>query len=163
MRNRAWLFCLSLGIWLMLHWSLEPMQLILGCGVGIAVSLLTADMFARSGIFRRPLRYFWFCYYIPVFCWECLKANIDGAYRVAHPDVPMHPGIVKIKTSLTSEVGLIILANSLTLKPGTMTVDIDKEQGILYVHWVDVKGTDMETNTEMIAGKFERILKRIFA
>ncbi len=104
----------------------------------------------------------WFIYYVLVFIWECLKANIDGAYRVAHPDLPINPGIVKIKTGLTSNIGLTFLANSLTLTPGTMTVDIDREKGILYVHWIDVKSQDVSKATELIAHKFERILKRIF-
>lgn len=105
----------------------------------------------------------WSFYYILVFSWECLKANIDGAYRVAHPDLPINPGIVKIKTNLTSNIGLTFLANSLTLTPGTMTVDIDRENRILYVHWIDVKTQDVTKATELIAEKFERILKRIFA
>lgn len=104
----------------------------------------------------------WFIYYILIFSWECLKANIDGVFRLIHPDLPINPGIVKIKTTLTSNIGLTLLANSLTLTPGTMTVDIDKEEGILYVHWIDVKSQDINKATELIAHKFERILKRIF-
>jgi multicomponent Na+:H+ antiporter subunit E len=104
----------------------------------------------------------WFIYYIPVFYWECLKANIDGAYRVAHPKLPINPGIVKIKTSLRSDAGLAVLANSLTLKPGTMTIDIDKERGFLYIHWADVKTQDIDKATQIISGRLERILKRVF-
>jgi len=103
-----------------------------------------------------------FLYYIAVFIWECVKANLDGAYRVLHPDLPIRPGIVKVKTTLKSATGLTLLANSLTLKPGTMTVDIDQENGFLYVHWMDVKTEDLDQATELIVGKFERILKRIF-
>ncbi len=82
---------------------------------------------------------------------------------MAHPDLPIHPGIVKVKTTLRSEVGLTFLANSLTLKPGTMTVDIDKEKGFLYVHWADVKSQDIEKATDLIVRKFERVLMRIFS
>ena len=110
----------------------------------------------------KNIKILWFLYYIPLFIWECLKANLEGAYRVAHPDLPINPGIVRIKTSLRSDIALTFLANSITLKPGTMTVDIDKENGILYVHWADVKSRDIEQATELIAGKFERALKRIF-
>jgi len=110
----------------------------------------------------KKMKILWFLYYIPLFIWECLKANLDGAYRVAHPDLPINPGIVRIKTGLRSDLALTFLANSITLKPGTMTVDIDKEKGILYVHWADVKSQDIEQATELIAGKLERVLKRIF-
>ena len=108
------------------------------------------------------MRYFWFVYYVPLFLWECFKANIDGAYRVIHPRLPMRPGIVKVKTTLKGAVGLTFLANTLTLMPGTMTVDIDRENGFLYVHWVEVKSADIDKATALIVEKFERILKRIF-
>jgi multicomponent Na+:H+ antiporter subunit E len=94
--------------------------------------------------------------------WECIKANIDVAYRVVHPDLPIKPGIVKIKTNLKSDVALTFLANSITLTPGTMCVDIDKEKGILYIHWIYVRDDRLEEATSLIAGKFEKILKRIF-
>lgn len=116
----------------------------------------------KKNTFKYFKRYLWFSYYVPVFIWECFKANLDGAFRVIHPDLPMRPGIVKVKTALKSDLGLTLLANSLTLTPGTMTVDIDKENGFLYVHWIDVKSDDIDKAAELIAGKFERILKRIF-
>jgi multicomponent Na+:H+ antiporter subunit E len=43
-----------------------------------------------------------------------------------------------------------------------MCVDVDKENGILYIHWIYVKDTDIEVATRIIAGKFEKIIKRIF-
>jgi multicomponent Na+:H+ antiporter subunit E len=43
-----------------------------------------------------------------------------------------------------------------------MSVDIDKEKGLLYVHWIDVKTTDTEVATQQIVGRFEPILKRVF-
>ena len=107
-------------------------------------------------------RYLWFLYYIPLFVWECIKANIDSAYRLIHPDLPIRPGIVKVRTTLKSKVGLTILVNSITLMPGTMTVDCDEDNNLLYVHWADVKSTDIDKATELIVLKFERVLKRIF-
>ena len=164
MKIRLLLFIIAFLIWTLLSWSLDLEHIIVGILVGILVSFFTCDIFSGNPrVFRDPGRYLWFLYYIPVFIWECIKANIDGAYRVTHPDIPMNPGIVKIKTGLKSDVGLTFLANSITLKPGTMTVDIDKEKGILYVHWIDVKTTDPAKAAEFISAKFERILKRIFA
>lgn len=108
------------------------------------------------------MRFLWFIYYCLVFIWECLKANLDGAYRVIHPGLPMNPGIVKVKTSLRSDLALTLLANSLTLKPGTMTVDIDKDNGFLYIHWIDVKTQDVDKASELIVKRFESILKKVF-
>ncbi len=160
---RITIFILAFLTWLLLSGSLDPEHCIVGVLVGALISFLTSDVFdENTQIFKRPWRYLWIFYYIPFFLWECLKANIDGAYRVCHPDLPIRPGIVKVKTILTSDTALTFLANSLTLKPGTMTVDIDKESGFLYVHWDNVVTQDVEKASELIVRKFERILKRIF-
>ena len=163
MKIKIVLFILAFITWILLSGSLDFEHCVVGILLGIFVSMLTQDIFERApNIFKHSARYFWFLYYIPLFIWESIKANIDGAYRLAHPDLPINPGIVKVKTSLRSDTALTFLANSLTLKPGTMTVDIDKDNGILYVHWVDVKAEDVDKATALIVHKFERILKRIF-
>ncbi|MDD5594978.1 MAG: Na+/H+ antiporter subunit E [Candidatus Omnitrophica bacterium] len=164
MKIKIIIFILAFFTWLLLSWSVDPEHLIIGVLVGILICLVTSDIFLNPPrIFKNPSRYLWFIYYLLLFTWECIKANLDGAYRVAHPDLPIHPGIVKVKTTLKSDVGLTFLANSLTLKPGTMTVDIDKEKGFLYVHWADVKSQDIEKATDLIVRKFERVLMRIFS
>jgi multicomponent Na+:H+ antiporter subunit E len=163
MMTRIVLFIVAFFTWIFLTWSVDLEHLIFGILIGILVSFTTGDIFEkRMPISRDINRYLWFFYYIPLFVWECIKANIDGAYRVIHPDLPINPGIVKVKTSLKSDMALTFLANSLTLQPGTMTVDIDKENGLLYIHWVDVKSQDIQAASEMIVQKFERILIRIF-
>jgi multicomponent Na+:H+ antiporter subunit E len=91
-----------------------------------------------------------------------IKANFDVAYRVVHPKLPIKPGIVKVKTRLKSDTGLTFLANSITLTPCTMSVDIDRENGYLYIHWINVKSTDVEKATEIIVSRFEKILEKIF-
>lgn len=162
-KSRIILFILALLIWLFLTWPPDTQHLIIGILVSGFVSFMTGDMFVkRPHIFKHASRYFWFLYYIPLFIWECIKANLDVAYRVAHPDLPINPGIVKVKTTLKSDTGLTFLANSITLTPGTMSVDIDQENGFLYIHWIDVKDKDIEKATEIILGKFERILKKVF-
>jgi multicomponent Na+:H+ antiporter subunit E len=76
--------------------------------------------------------------------------------------LPIHPGIVKVRTKLTTDTALTFLANSITLTPGTMSVDIDKDNGILYIHWIDVKTKDVESATRIIVDRFEKVLKKIF-
>ena len=76
------------------------------------------------------------------------------------PSLPINPGIVKTQTVLKSKMGRMILANSITLTPGTLTVDI--EDDILYIHWVDVCCEDIDKATAAIVGKFEKILVKIY-
>ena len=88
------------------------------------------------------------------------KANIDVAYRVLHPERPIKPGIVKIKTTLTTDIAKVFLANSITLTPGTMTCEIDGD--FLYIHWIWVQSTEIEEASKVIAKGFEKFLRRIF-
>lgn len=163
MKSRIILFILGLLLWLLLSWPADSQHLLVGILVAGFVTFMTGDMFVqRPRLFTHIKRYFWLVYYLPIFIWECIKANIDVAFRVSHPDLPIHPGIVKVKTTLKSEVGLTFLANSITLTPGTLSVDIDQEKGFLYVHWIDVKDEDVERATKIIVERFEKILRRIF-
>ena len=163
MGRKIVLFILGFVAWALLNWVPDWQHLLAGVFVSALVVFLTGDFFIkRTRLFSHPGRYLWFLYYVPIFAWECFKANIDVAYRVIHPDLPIHPGIVKVRTTLTSDMALTFLANSITLTPGTLTVDIDKENGHLYIHWIEVKDKDTDKATKLIVERFERILKRIF-
>ncbi len=162
-KSQLVLFVLAFSVWMFLTWPPDAQHFIVGILVSGFVSFMTGDMFTkRPHHFLSLRRYLWFLYYIPLFIWECIKANIDVAYRLAHPDLPIHPGIVKVKTELKSDTALTFLANSITLTPGTMSVDIDSENGFLYVHWIEVKAIDTQKATGIIVKKWENVLRKIF-
>ncbi|MBW2967612.1 Na+/H+ antiporter subunit E [Candidatus Woesearchaeota archaeon] len=96
-------------------------------------------------------------YLIGPFFYYMAKANIDVAYRVITGRIK--PGIVKIKTDLKTDAGVTMLANSITLTPGTLTVDIDEKSNDLYVHWINVKKKDPEA--EDVCGVMPKWVKRI--
>jgi len=163
-KSKIVLFFIAFFVWLLLNWAPDIQHIIVGIFVAGFVALLTGDLFiTRPHVLAHPLRYwYFFTRYLPIFLWECFKANIDVAYRVLHPRLPINPGIVKVKTKLKSDTALTFLANSITLTPGTLSVDIDRDNGILYVHWIDVKVKDVNTATKIIVERFEKILKKIF-
>ncbi len=164
MKSRIILFIVAFIVWLLLNWIPDWQHIITGLFIAVFVAYMTGDLFIRKPhVLSHPERYFYFIFlYIPIFMWECFKANIDVAYRVLHPSLPIKPGIVKVKTTLKSDTGLTFLANSITLTPGTLSVDIDVERGILYVHWINVKTKDIEAATQKIVSRFEGILHKIF-
>ena len=164
MKSRITLFILGFLMWCLLNWVPDWQHLLVGIFVAWFVTYITGDLFIkRTHVLKNPSRYIYFIFhYVPVFLWECFKANIDVALRVLNPNLPINPGIVKVKTNLKSETGLTFLANSITLTPGTLTVDIDPENSVLYVHWIDVKEKDVDKATKIIVSRFERILTRIF-
>ncbi len=163
MKSRFILFILGFIIWILITFSLDLDNVITGILVSLLVAFLTGDLFTcRPYAFKHIKRYLWFLYYIPMFVWECFKANVDVAYRVLHPKLPVRPGIVRVKTTLKSDTALTFLANSITLTPGTLTVDIDKDKGILYVHWIYIRSKNIEEATKRVVYRFERILKKVF-
>ena len=88
-----------------------------------------------------------------------MRANLDLAARVLAPSLPINPALVEINTELKSPLGKLLLANTITLTPGTLTVDVVDNR--LLVHWVyRPPGTDIQQATEKIAATFERHLSR---
>lgn len=148
-------------IWLLLTWSLDYQQLAVGFILSLLVTIFVADTFpSRPGRLLNPVRWFWLLLYLPYFFYYVVKANLDVAYRVLHPDIPIHPGIVKVKTSLTTDMAKAFLANSITLTPGTLVVDIVDQD--LYVHWINITTQDPSEQTELIVNTFEPMLRKIF-
>ncbi|MFB0509961.1 MAG: Na+/H+ antiporter subunit E [bacterium] len=148
-------------LWLLLTETFYYQSLI----AGIIVSVLTAIIFWGYFLFPgtkifQPARYLWFLAYVPVFALACIKANLDVMFRVIHPERPLNPGIVKIKTNLKTNIGRTFLANSITLTPGTMSVEIVDDT--LYIHWIDVKATEEEQASKIIGHPFEKYLIKIF-
>jgi multicomponent Na+:H+ antiporter subunit E len=153
------IFILSMIFWLLVTFRFTPANL----AAGAAASLLTSAIFGRYyfhnvGKFLQPGRWFWFIVYLFTFLWACLKANLDVAYRVLHPAMPIRPGIVKVRTTLKSDFARTLLANSITMTPGTITVDIIGDD--MYIHWIYIRSEDPAVYTTMITGRFEDYIKK---
>ena len=161
MATRIFQFLIIFILWLLLTWSLTVQEIIVGVAVALLLSILLSDVFVQGGgKFVQPARYFWFLVYLPLFLYYVFRANFDVAYRVLHPEMPIRPGIVKVRTTLKSDMAKAFLANSITLTPGTLTVDIVGDH--LYVHWINIVTEDPQEETEVIVRKFEGYLRRIF-
>ncbi|GAI13033.1 unnamed protein product [marine sediment metagenome] len=153
---------ISFLCWMVLTWTLYLPSLLVGLVVSVFIALWFGDVFVeRAKNFFQIKRLAYLLYYIPVFTYYCLLANFDVAYRVLHPALPIEPGIVKVKTTLTNTTAKVALANSITLTPGTLSVEMT-DDGYLYVHWIKVRTSDVEEATKRIIIKFEKILKEIF-
>jgi multicomponent Na+:H+ antiporter subunit E len=161
MGRRVAYFVLGFAVWLLLVYTLHYQEVIAGVGV----ALLTAVFFGkylplRPSELLNPVRWFWLLAYIPVFAYMCVKCNVDVALRVLSPGLQLKPGIVKIRTSLKSDIARVFLANSITLTPGTMTVELKDD--VLYIHWIEVGSNDPVEAGKAIIGPFEYFLSRIF-
>ena len=148
-------------IWMFLTSSFDPQELVMGVIFSLIVGALTYEVFTEKGLANlNPRRIAYFVAYIPYFIWAMIMANLDVAYRVLHPKRPINPGIVECKTMLTNNTGKLLLANSITLTPGTITLDVKGDR--YFIHWIDVKDESVEGASEGITKPFEKFLKVIF-
>ena len=160
--SRIVYFITAYVFWLLLTLPVDREHLIGGVfASGVAAMVFGKTHVTHGRKFLQPHRYFWALVYVFVLFWECVKANLDVAYRVLHPAMPIRPGIIKTRTSLKTDLAKTCLANSITMTPGTISVDMNGE-GELFIHWINVKDEDEDRAKEIIFGKFERILRRIF-
>jgi multicomponent Na+:H+ antiporter subunit E len=152
-------FAVCVLLWLLLAGSLDPQELLAAAVVGLLVTLVATP---RLGIFTgmrftlsAPL---YLLRYLVRFFVALVIANFDVARRVLAPSLPIRPAIVEIRTELRSTLGRMLLANSITLTPGTLTIDV--RDNLLLVHWIDCPpGTDLEQATAAIAAGFEGHIK----
>ncbi len=160
-KGRGILFLLLIGVWLLLTYPFSAQEGVAGVAVALVVVLLpTGSGPILSDLRLTPKAMGYLIFYLFVFLGELIKANFDVAFRVLQPRLPIKPGIVAARTSLTSPIARTILANSITLTPGTITVDMQGEY--LYVHWITVRSEDPEAATREIVAKFEGYLEVIF-
>ena len=160
-------FILCLGFWVLLTWSFEAQELAAGAVVSLAVALFSARFFIHEKAFWlfNPAKFFSLLYYvIIVFPVELVKANWDVAKRCYGGCKNVNPGIVKVPVDLRSDYGLSMLANSITLTPGTITMDVAEEDGQInyYIHWIDVTKPSGKEAGDAIKGALEKGVGRVF-
>jgi multicomponent Na+:H+ antiporter subunit E len=125
---------LTLGSGTASLWSTA--ELSIGGVFAVAVGALLGNRFIGKDLrMLNPVRWFTFLAYLGPFLFAMAKANVDVAYRVITGRI--NPAIVKINPNLKNDLSVTILANSITLTPGTLSVDVDQRTNDLYVHWIN--------------------------
>lgn len=160
-KNQLAIFFVLMFIWILINNSFKPDIII----IGVILSLGLAFVFGRKlhvlDEFKfTPVAFYYSLVYLVVFLSDLVISNLKIAKIVLTPSLPINPGIVKTRTTLKSKMGRMILTNSITLTPGTLTVDIIDD--IIYVHVVDVCCEDIDKATDAIIKKFEKILVKIY-
>ena len=151
-------FIVCLGFWVLITWSFTVQELAAGAVVSLAVALFAGRFFIHEKAFWffNPAKLFALIAYIPVFLVELIKANVDVAKRCFGGCKNVNPGIVKLPVDLQSDYGQSMLANSITLTPGTITVDFRDDE--MLVHCLDesldagLEGSQMEEKLMKLEG-----------
>lgn len=97
--------------------------------------------------------------FIIFFLYELVKANLQVAYEVMTPKLGVTPGIVKIPLDVKSNIGITLLANLISLTPGTLSLDVSNDKKVLFVHAMYI--TDKEKFIDSIKNGFEKRILEI--
>ncbi len=155
------LFATLLVFWILLNGSLQPGTLAVGLAVAAVIVVFFRDTLSVLSGHKLTLPALWASLrFVGYFLKELVKANLQLAAIVLDPRLPIEPAIVATQVKLTHPVARLLLANAITLTPGTLSVHYKGDT--LYVHWVKARGTDRETATRDIVAGFERYLEAMY-
>ena len=153
MRLLLWTILLF-AMWLILTSSLQGTNTLIGLAISFCIALFYTKLF-KDNTFE-TINFFWFGAYILVLLKNLIISNIQIAKRTLNKDMKLSPAIVAVKTELKSDWKKLLLANSITLTPGTLTLDIKDD--ILYIHVIEYHDGERK---ELLIQEFEDVIAKI--
>ncbi len=123
---------LLFAVWLLWSGHTEPLLLAFGIGSVLSVMGITRRMNRFSGVERTDYPGAGFLLYVPWLLWQILKSNIDVARIILSPALPISPRLVRVMASQKTSTGKVIHANSITLTPGTISLDVRDDQILVH-------------------------------
>jgi multicomponent Na+:H+ antiporter subunit E len=151
MRTRFLLNNLLTFVWVALTGTFTGFNLVFGFVLGFWVLWLIDRKDGNRRYFRVVPRAIGFLLY---FLYELVKANLQVAYQVLMPTFSMDPGIVRVPLDARTDLEITLLANVISLTPGTLSLDLSTDRSVLYVHAMYVG--DKEAFIQDIKNGFER-------
>lgn len=145
---------LLFGLWMILTSSWHVQNILVGIAISFGVALFYVNLFKDTKLQR--INIYWLFVYVLVLLKNLIISNFKIAKRTLSADMKLDPAIVGVKTTLNSEWKILLLANSITLTPGTLTLEV--EDNILYIHVIECKNQDKKYE---IIREFEEIISKI--
>ncbi len=151
------LFAWSFGFYLLVSDSLSTFNLVTGAisGVIVATALWHVSVMGTVDLRQLGARLARLLLYIPFLLWEITKANFAVAYAVLHPELPIDPEVVEFDALVWSDLPVTTLANSITLTPGTLTINVTRQH--FTVHTLTEGARD-----DLMDGQLERAVRFVF-
>ncbi|MFP4320871.1 MAG: Na+/H+ antiporter subunit E [Anaerolineales bacterium] len=144
--------------WVALTGSFTGVNFVLGAVLAYALLLMFRDQFQDPRYFNKVWQ---LIYFIVYFIWQLTLANLRVSWEVLTPGWRMEPGIVGIPLDLETELEITILANLITLTPGTLSLDVSSDGRTLYVHSMYVH--DVDEFRASIKNGFEKRVRELMA
>lgn len=153
--RRLAVFLILFAFWLVFSGHYDTLHLSLGLVCTSLVAVFSYDLLLPDVTFPTKLLSTWrFLQYIPWLFYRIVLANLHVVYLIFRPG-EIRPRLIRFKTSLTGDLSRVTLGNSITLTPGTLTLDIDA--GEFYVHVLSDKAAE-----DVVTGEMERRVAHVF-
>ena len=146
------LFILS-GTWLLLSGHTNPLLLSLGL-LSVAAVVACASRLEVLDDESVPVHLLpGLIRYVPWLIGQVIRSNLDVARRIVSPELPIHPSVIKVDATHHTEVGRVTYANSITLTPGTITLDVSAET-------IEVHALTEDATNDLMSGEMARRVQR---
>lgn len=152
---------LSFSLWFIISEELSFLSLILGILLSLICALYSFEIFIRDDEFHKSAIFFRIDLLFMYFFWLWFESYL-ATFQLAKVlfSKNLNPGVVRIKTKIRSEIGRTLLANSISLLPGTISLWM--EGPYIYVHWYSRQTINSIHAGRLIKGRLEKLILRIF-
>lgn len=156
--------CLVFIVYVVFTGSISPYDAITGAVAAVVVGLLFSNItLSNAKKALDPRRWYHLVIYaLRYFTVDETLAHVDVIKRILHPKKPVNPAIVKVPYDVETDYAKTAVACSITNTPGTVVVEVNEEEKVFYVHWIDAKTLKPEEAKNYISGVFEKYSKKIF-
>jgi multicomponent Na+:H+ antiporter subunit E len=147
--------------WLLFTGNTATRSLLMGAGFSFLIALTTFKLFIDDDeAARRTLlpRVHWLLFYGILVFYKVYVASFQTAFAVLRGKY--YPRVVHFRTRLNSDIARSVIAGSITLTPGTITLELTEDH--LVVHWLNASTTHSRFAGNIIKGSFEKLLKRVW-
>lgn len=157
--NTVFLVVVLALVWAGISGSFSGLNLLLGGVVGGVAVLVLREAFASPRALRRIRRIISLA---ALFLYELVVSAVRVAIVVVRPDLSnaVRPAIIAVPLTVKSDAEITLLANMITLTPGTLSVDVAADKSVLYVHALNM--ADKEAMIADIANGFDKKIHEVF-
>lgn len=146
-----------LVVWLLMNNSLSAGQILLGLIFSLIIPLGTASMRQTQPRLIKPFKA---ARYLLMLMGDIIVSNVEVAIQVLGPVRKISPGFIAIPLDITQDLPITLLASSISLTPGTVSLEVSEDKLWLYVHVLNL--TDEAAIIANIKQRYEAPLKEIF-
>lgn len=138
--------------WVALTGQFTPANLALGFALGYVMLWVAQRAGKRQGYFGKVWQVVSFAAF---FLWEMVKANLQVTYYILAPHRKMRPGVIAVPLDARTDMEITLLANLITLTPGTLSLDVSADRRVMYIHSMTL-GDETDKFRRQIKDGFER-------